>query len=136
MNRKRKNEIKYFYQILSDIKNNIDTLIKELYENQNNLEFYAKSKPVILKSKYPDLKKLNIHSIVVSFLLEHLTIFLIQRFREEVNVLTLFLTRYRKDLHQNLLYLVQIWCNHTLLLPFLEYWIKYFSIIGLLFKFF
>ncbi|MBT6690863.1 hypothetical protein HOB10_00815 [Candidatus Parcubacteria bacterium] len=60
MNRKRKNEIKYFYQILSDIKNNIDTLIKELYENQNNLEFYAKSKPVILKSKYPDLKKLNI----------------------------------------------------------------------------
>jgi len=67
------------------------------------------------------LNKLNIHSIVVSFLLEHLTIFLIQRFREEVNVLKLFLIRYRKGLHQNLLCSVQTWCNHTSLLPFLEY---------------
>lgn len=29
---KKKNQIKYFYQILSDIKNNIDTLIEELKE--------------------------------------------------------------------------------------------------------
>lgn len=57
---KKKNQIKYFYQILSDIKNNIDTLIEELYKNQNNLEDFAYSKPVILKSKYPDLKKLGI----------------------------------------------------------------------------
>lgn len=57
---KKKNQIKYFYQILSDIKNNIDTLIKELYENKDNLESFAFSKPVILKSKYPDLKKLGI----------------------------------------------------------------------------
>jgi len=57
---KKKNQIKYFYQILSDIKNNIDTLIKELYENQNSLDVFAYSKPVILKSKYPDLKKLGI----------------------------------------------------------------------------
>ncbi len=57
---KKKNQIKYFYQILSDIKNNIDTLIKELYENRYDLESFAFSKPVILKSKYPDLKKLGI----------------------------------------------------------------------------
>jgi len=57
---KKKNQIKYFYQILSDIKNNIDTLVKELYEIQDNLENFAYSKPVILKSKYPDLKKLGI----------------------------------------------------------------------------
>lgn len=57
---KKKNQIKYFYQILSDIKNNIDTLIKELYENQDCLDVFAYSKPVILKSKYPDLKKLGI----------------------------------------------------------------------------
>jgi len=60
MDREKKNQIKYFYQILSDIKNNIDTLVKELYENKDNLEAFALSKPVILKSKYPDLKKLNI----------------------------------------------------------------------------
>lgn len=60
MNKEKKNKIKYFYQILSDIKNNIDTLVKELYENKDNLDKFAISKPVILKSKYPDLKKLNI----------------------------------------------------------------------------
>jgi hypothetical protein len=60
MTREKKNKIKYFYQIISDIKNNIDTLIKELYKNQNDLEGFSRTKPVILKSKYPDLKKLNI----------------------------------------------------------------------------
>ena len=60
MNRKKKNQLKYFYQILSDIKNNIDTLVKELYENKDNLGKFAESKPVIKKSKYPDLKKLGI----------------------------------------------------------------------------
>ncbi len=57
---KKKNQIKFFYQILSDIKNNIDTLIKELSENKNDLEGFLNSKPVISKSKYPDLKKLGI----------------------------------------------------------------------------
>jgi len=60
-NKKKKNTIKYFYQILSDIKNNIDTLVKELYDNRNDLDGHAeKGKSVVKKSKYPDLKKLNI----------------------------------------------------------------------------
>lgn len=61
-NKERKNQLKYFYQILSDMKNNIDTLICDLYANRNNLEEFSKSKPTVLKSKYPDLKKLGILS--------------------------------------------------------------------------
>ena len=53
----KKNKIVLFYQIFSDMKNNIDTLVKDLFENQNNLEAYAKSLPTVLKSKFPDLKK-------------------------------------------------------------------------------
>lgn len=60
MLRKQKNKIKFFYQILSDMKNNINTLVKDLYDNQEDLESFAKSLPTVLKSKYPDLKKLGI----------------------------------------------------------------------------
>ncbi len=60
MERKTKNKIDFFYQILSDMKNNIDTLVKDLHKNQNDLESFAKSLPTVLKSKYPDLKKLGI----------------------------------------------------------------------------
>lgn len=60
-NRKKKNKIVYFYQIISDLKNNLDTLVKEIYENKNNLDEYANmGKSVLKKSKYPDLKKLGI----------------------------------------------------------------------------
>lgn len=60
MAKKRKNNINSFYHIFSDMKNNINTLIKDLYENKNDLESYTRYKPTVLKSKYPDLKKLGI----------------------------------------------------------------------------
>ena len=57
----KKNTLVYFYQTLSDLKNNLDTLFKELYYNQNNLNAYARDgKSVVKKSKLPDLKKLEI----------------------------------------------------------------------------
>ena len=57
---KRKNKIILFYHIFSDMKNNINTLIKDLYEHKNDLELYTNFLPTVLKSKFPDLKKLGI----------------------------------------------------------------------------
>lgn len=56
----KKNKIILFYQIFSDMKNNINTLIKDLYEHKDNLEEYTQYKSTVLKSKFPDLKKLGI----------------------------------------------------------------------------
>lgn len=59
--KQKKNQINYFYNLFSDIKNNIDTLISKDWDFIlfcKNPKEYEKSKPVALKSKLPDLAKL------------------------------------------------------------------------------
>jgi len=57
----KKNSFVYFYQMLSDLKNNLDTLFKDLYYNQNDINTYAQEGiSTVKKSKLPDLKKLGI----------------------------------------------------------------------------
>lgn len=55
----KKNDVSYFYQLFSDIKNNIDTLIQDdLVEFKKDNASYEVSKGVALKSKLPDMAKL------------------------------------------------------------------------------
>lgn len=55
----KKNSLEYFYQTISDLKNNFDNLINTLRDNNDGN--YAKDcSPTPYQSKYPDLKKLGI----------------------------------------------------------------------------